>query len=530
MISRLLLALTILAGTSTPPRGPAPVMTIGRLHYDGGGDWYSNPSSLPNLLNAVRTRTTLRVAGEEKVVTLSDDDLWNVPYIYMTGHGNVHWSDRDLATLRRYLQQGGFLHADDNYGMDVSIRRELARLFPDHPSGGSPLGPPDLPPDLRFPQGHPQNSRARRQAGSGLRDFPGWAAGGVLLLSVGPGRRVGRSGSAPRYPGKTGSCPENGRESLRVRGRVRRMTAPATHRALQRLGRPLRGRNQAGLTALGLGTVALVLGLVAWTVRLGWLSVPYWVLLAWGLALLGLFAVGYIAWETQRRLSTTRLAGRLEELGAWRRGTLTALLDSSAAGTSGALLALADRAHAQEIERKGPAAVEPIARPVRLLLTTGAACLLLGAAAFTSAGPMRGPAAALWHPRRAWEATVAPVRLRAAAELVDRGQPVQFQLEAVGRKVATLWLRSPGETWKAVGLRLDSLGHASFTTQPLQSDLFARLTSGSRSSDTVIVRVRLAGVSRIADRHRPLPGVSGSGERAGAHRRRYPHPAGGHAA
>jgi uncharacterized protein DUF4175 len=269
------------------------------------------------------------------------------------------------------------------------------------------------------------------------------------------------------------------------------MTAPATHQALQRLGRPLRGRNQAGLVALAVGTVALVLGLVAWTVRLGWLSVPYWVLVAWGMALVGLVAVGFLAWETQRRLSTPRLAGRLEELGAWRRGTLTALLDASAAGTSGALLDLADRAHAVELERRGPAAVEPIARPVRLLLITGAACLLLGALAFTSAGPMRGAAAALWHPARAWEATVAPVKLRAGAQLVDRGQPVEFQLEAVGRKAATLWLRSPGEAWKAVGVRLDTLGRATFSTAPLQSDLFARVTSGSRSSDTVLVRVRL---------------------------------------
>ncbi|HEY0351846.1 MAG TPA: hypothetical protein VGC48_06970, partial [Gemmatimonadales bacterium] len=162
------------------------------------------------------------------------------------------------------------------------------------------------------------------------------------------------------------------------------MTAPATHQALQRLGRPLRGRNQVGLVALALGTVALVLGLVAWTVRLGWLSVPYWVLVAWGMALLGLVGVGYLAWETQRRLSTLRLAGRLEELGAWRRGTLTALLDVSAAGTSGALLDHADQAHARELERRGPAAVEPIARPVRLLLLAGAACLLLGVLAFAS--------------------------------------------------------------------------------------------------------------------------------------------------
>ncbi|HSJ75119.1 MAG TPA: DUF4159 domain-containing protein, partial [Gemmatimonadales bacterium] len=87
---RLLLPLLVAAGLAPSPPAP-PVMTIGRLHYDGGGDWYANPSSLPNLLTALRTRTALRVAPEEKVVTLRDDDLWNVPYIYMTGHGNVHW-------------------------------------------------------------------------------------------------------------------------------------------------------------------------------------------------------------------------------------------------------------------------------------------------------------------------------------------------------------------------------------------------------------------------------------------------------
>src|SRR5690242_6860190 len=112
------------AGGSVPAaasaQGSAPVMTVGRLHYDGGGDWYANPSSLPNLLEAIRTRTPIRAAPEEKVVTLSGDDLWNVPYIYMTGHGNIHWSNSDLRTLRRYLEQGGFLHVDDNYGMDAS--------------------------------------------------------------------------------------------------------------------------------------------------------------------------------------------------------------------------------------------------------------------------------------------------------------------------------------------------------------------------------------------------------------------------
>jgi len=152
----MLFALGVALWAPAVPIDPDPVMTIGRLHYDGGGDWYANPSSLPNLLSAIRTRTRLRVAAEEKVVTLSDDDLWNVPYLYMTGHGNVRWSDRDLATLRRYLQQGGFLHADDNYGMDASIRRELARLFPDHPLVEVPLDHPIYHLIYDFPKGMPK--------------------------------------------------------------------------------------------------------------------------------------------------------------------------------------------------------------------------------------------------------------------------------------------------------------------------------------------------------------------------------------
>ncbi len=156
MIPRILVVFGIALAAPPVPSAPEPVMTIGRLHYDGGGDWYANPSSLPNLLSAIRSRTSLRVATEEKVVTLSDDELWNVPYLYMTGHGNVHWSDRDVVTLRRYLQQGGFLHADDNYGMDASIRRELARLFPDQPLVEVPLDHPIYRLVYDFPKGLPK--------------------------------------------------------------------------------------------------------------------------------------------------------------------------------------------------------------------------------------------------------------------------------------------------------------------------------------------------------------------------------------
>jgi hypothetical protein len=156
LLAGLLVASPALAQGPSSAAQPAALMTIGRLHYDGGGDWYANPSSLPNLLTAVRTRTRLRAAPQERVVTLSDDDLWNLPYIYMTGHGNVHFSDADLAVLRRYLEQGGFLHADDNYGMDASIRRELARLWPGRPLVEVPLDHPIYHLIYDFPKGIPK--------------------------------------------------------------------------------------------------------------------------------------------------------------------------------------------------------------------------------------------------------------------------------------------------------------------------------------------------------------------------------------
>jgi hypothetical protein len=145
-----------LAGARVAPSDGAPTLTIGRLHYEGGGDWYANPSSIPNLLKAIRTRTSLAVSGEEKVVTLASDDLWSVPFLHMTGHGNVRFSDTDLTNLRRWLEQGGFLHADDNYGMDESFRREMARLFPDQQLVEVPLNHPIYRLIYNFPRGIPK--------------------------------------------------------------------------------------------------------------------------------------------------------------------------------------------------------------------------------------------------------------------------------------------------------------------------------------------------------------------------------------
>jgi hypothetical protein len=134
----------------------APRLTIARLQYDGGGDWYANPSSLPNLLAAIRERTALPVEATEARVTLMDDRLWDYPFIHMTGHGNVKFTDDEVKRLREYLERGGFLHADDNYGLDESFRREIKRVFPDRELVDVPLSHPIYHVVYDFPKGIPK--------------------------------------------------------------------------------------------------------------------------------------------------------------------------------------------------------------------------------------------------------------------------------------------------------------------------------------------------------------------------------------
>jgi len=133
-----------------------PRLTIARLQYDGGGDWYANPSSLPNLLAAIHERTALPVEATEARVTLMDDRLWDYPFLHMTGHGNVKFSDEEVTRLREYLERGGFLHADDNYGLDESFRREMKRVFPDRDLVDVPLSHPIYHVVYDFPKGIPK--------------------------------------------------------------------------------------------------------------------------------------------------------------------------------------------------------------------------------------------------------------------------------------------------------------------------------------------------------------------------------------
>ncbi len=106
-------------------------ISIARIEYGGGGDWYSDPSSLPNLLEEFQRRTGINTEENEKTVKLSDPDLYNYPFLYMTGHGNVNLTPEELKALRAHLLRGGFLYADDNYGMDLSFRKMLKQLFPE---------------------------------------------------------------------------------------------------------------------------------------------------------------------------------------------------------------------------------------------------------------------------------------------------------------------------------------------------------------------------------------------------------------
>lgn len=129
---------------------------IARLEYDGGGDWYANPSSIPNLLAAIAERTSLDVERTEARVRLTDDRLWSYPFLHATGHGNMRLTDEEIARLREYLARGGFLHVDDNYGLDSSFRREIARVYPDRPLVDVPLTHPIYGIVYPFPKGLPK--------------------------------------------------------------------------------------------------------------------------------------------------------------------------------------------------------------------------------------------------------------------------------------------------------------------------------------------------------------------------------------
>ena len=115
-----------------------PIIGIGQntyqiavLKYNGGGDWYANPTALPNLIAFCNENIGTEIKKEPATVAVGSSDIFNYPFVHMTGHGNVVFSSNDVENLRKYLLAGGFLHVDDNYGMDPYVRSELNKLFPE---------------------------------------------------------------------------------------------------------------------------------------------------------------------------------------------------------------------------------------------------------------------------------------------------------------------------------------------------------------------------------------------------------------
>jgi hypothetical protein len=131
--------------------------TLARLKYTGGGDWYSDETALWNLLRTLRARGEIRVGQQkEAVVTAVDPELWNYPMLFVTGHGNVKLNDAEIRALRRYLDQGGFLWADDNFGMDKSFRELMRRVYPETPLVELPFTHPLFRYPNAFPSGAPK--------------------------------------------------------------------------------------------------------------------------------------------------------------------------------------------------------------------------------------------------------------------------------------------------------------------------------------------------------------------------------------
>ena len=130
--------------------------SVARVHYGGGGDWYSDPSSIPNLLTYLEENTPVSTSNEDIHIKLTDKEINQYPYLYITGHGNIRLTEDEVISLRSILMNNGFLHADDNYGLDVSFRRELKRVFPNKELVPLPNDHPIFHSYYSFPNGLPK--------------------------------------------------------------------------------------------------------------------------------------------------------------------------------------------------------------------------------------------------------------------------------------------------------------------------------------------------------------------------------------
>ncbi len=143
---------------------------IAILKYNGGGDWYANPTSLPNLIKFCNLNLKTSIQANDVTVEVGSESIFDFPFIHMTGHGNVIFSDKEAENLRKYLLAGGFLHIDDNYGLDKYVRREMKKVFPELEFIELPFSHPIYHQKYDFKEGLPKihEHDAKRPQGFGL--------------------------------------------------------------------------------------------------------------------------------------------------------------------------------------------------------------------------------------------------------------------------------------------------------------------------------------------------------------------------
>ncbi len=145
----------LLFSSSIPSRETLP-LKLALLKYNGGGDWYANPTALPNLAKFCSQQLGINFDPENAVVEVGSADLFNYPFVHMTGHGNVVFSDAEAENLRNYLMGGGFLHVDDNFGMDPYVRLALKKVFPEQEMVELPFEHPVYRQKFTFKNGLPK--------------------------------------------------------------------------------------------------------------------------------------------------------------------------------------------------------------------------------------------------------------------------------------------------------------------------------------------------------------------------------------
>jgi hypothetical protein len=157
------LLIILLCGFVTPPS-----YQIAVLKYRGGGDWYSNPTSVPNLVEFVNRNLQMNIQPEVPFVDVGSAELFNYPFVHMTGHGNVVFSAADARNLRSYLLAGGFLHISDNFGMDPFVRKEMKKVFPELEFIELPFDHPLYNQSFKFQNGLPKVHEHDKKAPQGF--------------------------------------------------------------------------------------------------------------------------------------------------------------------------------------------------------------------------------------------------------------------------------------------------------------------------------------------------------------------------